>query len=313
LFSFIFLLLLAAAVLCRLYSGRGSNNLSLDDKSPEARFVLLGNIERNTAAISRWLASDSFKSVSRLFEPWETTLVIAHYQNSYPTEKEKKLLAQCGLDLVTLPFLSDEELEFMEKTSASQGRENLSLLYPGGGEIPGITFLHLTPADDDEAFAALPAGDNQDTLVVKVSPAPGDETGDNPPFLPQARLAAGKGARIIIGAHGKGTGPLEIWQENSLLVAGLGSFLGEAKGAGSLLLIVELYQEGLRVEAYPLTVNREGPTLLNKPWHYLKAQKILKETLPPCFTRKPFRGVYVSSSLIKKEEAEIREKDASTA
>ena len=269
---------------------------------PLFEMAITGEIARSSTS-TNWLKKDE---PATLFADFSFDYLLTSYQNPLPSEVETQNLEHAGFDSVMLPFLANEDLEFMLKEGHFEAepmlREKLSVLE--FTQEQNLTVLNLSGHVKDEELLDILAEVADGYVVVKFSQL--TEPWDGELFLEKAKTAIDYGADIIIGEDTNDAHPIQIYNE-CVIIPGLGGFLGGKAEAGFVVLI-GFYEGGISVEVEPLAIVSGKPSLLRSPWQYLQAQRLVKDKISGDFTVNLYKGIYLSPDLQPEQtesEAEI--------
>jgi gamma-glutamyltranspeptidase/glutathione hydrolase len=240
---------------------------------PLIRLVIVGEVSRDGFALNRYLRQAPVITADN------GTSVLAHYGNAMPTEAEKERLRAAGITLATLPLLAADDLPYFLHEEADSDsypalRRELSVLYLCGRENDLILLQFTLDTSPEELAHVLAEAGDPALLAVKFSPGEYGEWDDRQ-FNHLARLAIDCGAGLVVGHHRQGLKPPEIYRD-TLIVPGLGFFLGDRRADDGAFAVLSVYEEGWRAEIHPLKLT-DGVPAPPKPWHYLAAHKTLRK------------------------------------
>ncbi len=279
------------------------DQLEITDR-PLAQAVIFGKISRNDTLMARWLRSDSFITLSKTLPVSNETIFLAHYENPFPSAKEREALIKTGLSLVTLPFIPFKDLSYIveeEITDKVELQRDLAVLTLCEKENTLILNLPLDISLQKlaETISAKKKVATQQLLIIKFTPT-AQSNNDNKEniFSTKAKAAARAGAHVIIGTHTANLMPLEVYAD-SLIIPSLDFSLG-GNNTESAFILFTLYEKGITVEVHPLRLANGLPQSLHLPWHYFQSRQLLKQIAlaEENFQRKRFKSVYISSSLL---------------
>ncbi len=300
----IFMCLTATTLFYFFYiSHHTHNQLEITDK-PLVQAVIFGKISRNDTLITRWLKNSNFSTLSQLPSISKEIVSLAHYENSFPSARETKILQKTGLSLVTLPFIPFEDLPYIveEKiTDKVELQRDLAVLTLCKKENTLLLNLPLDISLQEliETIATYKETATPQLLIIKFTPtAQTDNENEENIFSTKAKAAAEAGAHIIIGTHTANLLPLEVYAD-SLIIPSLDFSLG-GNNTESAFILFTLYEKGITVEVHPLRLANGLPQSLHLPWHYFQSKQILQQIAPAKegFQPKRFKSVYISSSLL---------------
>ncbi|MBS4021310.1 MAG: gamma-glutamyltransferase [Dethiobacter sp.] len=296
------LIILAAAGLSVIaLSGFFENSPPEANEEPLARVVIIGNISRNTSAINQWLKGGQFDFFTDKYLA-QNYFVLGHYDNSMPSDREKEVLQKAGLSALTLPFLEDEDVEYLLGDGQIKDepflKEKLSVIDLAGW-VEKVVVLNLSSAIEPEQLREI-LSDANDASVIIVKFQQNLIEWDNAEFQSMAETAIDGGADIVIGSHGNTLSPVQIYKKG-VIIPSLSSFLGGRNDAAAFVAI-NFYPAGVVVKAEALTLKNGSPKFLSKPWHYFEAQKQLNQIVSPDFSRNWLNGIYISPTLLNEEE-----------
>jgi gamma-glutamyltranspeptidase / glutathione hydrolase len=291
---FLFFILASASIFFWFYVLLPAPVGSVSGGEPLARVLILGDMAGNNVSLTRWQRSPN-PALYTKHAPLGAVM-ISHFDNPSPSGQESDTLGKAGLHLITLPFMSTEDLEYElgEELSADYAallKRDFSVKNLTGTET-GLAVLHFplnTTSEELKTSLAAVTETGMPLPAVKFSPDAGSDWDKNQ-FTVQARAAVDCGAKIVIGHHAEGLSPIEIYKE-SLIVPGLDFFLG-GKNKESAFILVTAYADGIKVDVYPLMFKDNFPALHDRPWHYLQAKQVLDKTVPREFTRHGLTASY---------------------
>ena len=289
------ILLLTAALAAELLLQHLEESLPRPQEEPMMIVSVIGSITRNNSALSSYLSQDSILAPRG---STENHYLIAHYENTLPSSREKDLLKGAGISAVTLPYLSDEEIEFMveneELSDEPNLKEKLSVLKLTQNQ--DFVLLNL-PADlkTEQISDILGALADKKAVIIKFEHV--TQTWSEELFDRNAKAAIDGGAHVVIGDHQSSPLQVQMYGEG-VIIPSLSSFLGGRNTSGAMVTVA-VYAAGVIVEVAPLQVERGVPALLKGSWHYFQAQAFLNRMVGDEFRRQPLKAFYASPALFK--------------